>query len=653
MSAWILTLVSWMSWARVAHNSQRVLDIGDPLHGGQRDLVWHDERLVFSEIRSETHAMSGHAPLYPVNVNLDIEAFESSVGVSMMFDKQAHAMRLDEGLATADGLAWGHYVDQIANTGWSELYINTAANAAASNDVLTYAAGYVEGILTCVRLSQFYANNHVLLINDEMSHHSLMQIKKMLQNEVVFLKAKSNIVPHLMSEEPKDPYWKHTRYLLFQLWGLLDGYNFAAAHFNVHTLTLVDMLLLNSNAEIQDLMEAYAPLALSDRIQAQSTPMVFLQKRDHRIGVTRQNITNAEDPLSDANWERRVRRTGHCSAFVRINEGNADLFVGHTTWGDFSEMTRIFKYYNFPLLGAETAANLIAMSSYPGMISSGDEWYMMGSGLVVMDTTLEILDPSLYDKVQDFPVNAHIPNFIHIMVCNRLARSASHWAELFETAVNTGTYNAQWMIVDYNNFVQHQRVADNTLWVVESIPGALQKEDVTHVLRKQRYWASFNRPYFDKIRDLSGHTSAQKSHGSLYSYYDNPRATIFRTAGNSVDSLYDMRTLMNRNMYPFAGVSLNDPGHEVSARMDLSPLQPIPNGGIDAKVTNRCLFNQQQCQAISGPTHANQRVFKWKEGDKEVFPGWPHVGLPQSWSFDFVQMTPAGLLQPIVDISDC
>ena len=42
-----------------------------------------------------------------------------------------------------------------------------------------------------------------------------------------------------------------------------------------------------------------------------------------------------------------------------------DLFFGHTTFSDFSEMTRIFKFYDMPLPGA--TAKKIAFSSYPGV----------------------------------------------------------------------------------------------------------------------------------------------------------------------------------------------------------------------------------------------------------------------------------------------
>merc|ERR1719209_534096 len=168
------------------------------------------------------------------------------------------------------------------------------------------------------------------------------------------------------------------------------------------------------------------------------------------------------------------------------------------------------------------------------------------------------------------------------------------------------------MIVDYKNFVANKPVADNTLWIGES----------------------------------SGHAAAQRTHGQLYSYHDNPRAKIFRSSSGGIQSLFEIRGLMTRNMYPYAAVEPNEPGHDISTRMDLSRAQPIPNGGIDAKVVNRCLFKLQQCQAISSPSHASQQPFKWRSAGKELYPGWPHIGLPDIWSFDFVQMTPAAALFP-------
>merc|ERR1719456_2054940 len=130
-------------------------------------------------------------------------------------------------------------------------------SSAVTNDVKMFAAGFVEGILTCIRLSQYFHNTHKLMLIDEKEHNSLMNIKQMVENEVTQMKTMANMVAHIQSEEPADPYWKHSRYVLWQLWGLTDGYNFAAEHFGTHTLSLVDMVILNSGGELPELMEAF------------------------------------------------------------------------------------------------------------------------------------------------------------------------------------------------------------------------------------------------------------------------------------------------------------------------------------------------------------------------------------------------------------
>jgi hypothetical protein len=194
--------------------------------------------------------------------------------------------------------------------------------------------------------------------------------------------------------------------------------------------------------------------------------------RGRRLG--RRRLSQEKDALDDVHWERKVARDGRCSAYVRVTDGNGDLLVGHATWNDYSSMTRVFKFYDLPLGGealSGTMTRVIAMSSYPGLISSGDDYYVMDSGLVVADTSLEILNPALYDKVQDFPLQPHVPAFMHLMAVNRLAKTGADWAQLLQT-VNAGTANAQWMVVDYNAFnAFDSTIKDNTLWVVEQVPG--------------------------------------------------------------------------------------------------------------------------------------------------------------------------------------
>ena len=44
--------------------------------------------------------------------------------------------------------------------------------------------------------------------------------------------------------------------------------------------------------------------------------------------------------------------------------------------------------------------NNIAFTSYPGCISSPDSFYILQSGLLVTDTSLELLNPGLFDDLR-------------------------------------------------------------------------------------------------------------------------------------------------------------------------------------------------------------------------------------------------------------
>jgi hypothetical protein len=633
------------------------------------------------QMRKEAlESKTGQGPLYMVNVNYDWEEAVQEKAVTIVFDEEAYAMRVDKGIDKKNGIAWATLSDRLDKTGWMKLSVHTNDAKKCPDDVKIYAAGFAEGIMTVARISQFYSNAYQLMMKDEANSHALMNIKKMFHDALGYVKQNSNLASNVVSLPPPDPYWVQARWLLIQLWGIHDAYNFAAVAKNVHSLDLIDMFIINSHAEMPELMEAYTPLAVKKRRAYQSAiatlqemsahrhlrgpkpsaahhqhPLVMTNKNEVVKGSApgKQNNTSAKHlskadlAAADRDWETRVSHHGHCSAMVRIAPENADVFVGHTTWDDFSKMTRIFKHYNFKVSGY-TKANRIGMSSYPGCISSTDNWYIMDSGLVVADTSMEILNPTLYDRVMEFPSNSHLPDFMHVMVVNRMSLTGPHWVSLYSEK-NSGTGNAQWLIFDYNLFTPEEPVPDNSFWVVESIPGIVASGDMSNWLRSNGYWASFNRPYFAETRKRSGHDAAQAKYGDLYSYSASPRAKIFSYLGVSVENMFDMRNVMNRNNYPKEGVVPNEPGHAISARLDLDPISRLPNGGIDAKVVNNCLFKAMECQAISGPSHDKQKVFAWRDADgKELFGGWPHLGLPDKWNFDWVQMTDKNMSQ-IVD----
>ena len=71
--------------------------------------------------------------------------------------------------------------------------------------------------------------------------------------------------------------------------------------------------------------------------------------------------------------------------------------MGHDTWDSYSQMTKVFKRYDFALSLPGVKGGSMAFSSYPGELFSDDDLYMMGgSQLTVTSTTLHLLDEKIY-----------------------------------------------------------------------------------------------------------------------------------------------------------------------------------------------------------------------------------------------------------------
>lgn len=126
-----------------------------------------------------------------------------------------------------------------------------------------------------------------------------------------------------------------------------------------------------------------------------------------------------------------------------------DLLLSHQTWDDYSQMLRIFKHY-------EIGGHQMTFSSYPGCISSTDDWYNNKSKegqLVVTETTLEVLNDQLYNYLISY--EKYLPDFMRIVLSNRLAYDGKSWTFWMEY-YNTGTYNSQWLIVDVKKAKESQ-----------------------------------------------------------------------------------------------------------------------------------------------------------------------------------------------------
>ncbi|CAG2104670.1 unnamed protein product [Medioppia subpectinata] len=417
-----------------------------------------------------------------------------------------------------------------------------------------------------------------------------------------------------------DEYWHQIELSLIQLTGIEDGYR--AARDGVQPLgARIDLsanglLLLNLITELGELEQAL-------------------------------NRTKKTFELSD----------GRCSAIVKVLEDGSDLFVSHNSWSGYSTMLRILKKYN--LNYKNIAGQHISFSSYPGIIFSIDDYYLISSGLLVLETSIGNYNNSLWPKVVADKV---VFEFIRNTVANRMARTGKEWSQIF-AKFNSGTYNNQFMIIDYNKFekgVKPSDLANDVLWIVEQIPGYIESADVTHVLREQHYWPSYNVPYFKSIYDMSDYTSQYIKYGDFFSYEKTARALIFRRDQNKVTDLDSLYKLMRYNDFkndPLSRCNCSPPytaEYAIAARCDLNdpngryPIDSLgfrSHGAIDVKLTNSDLFSRLEMIANSGPSYEEQPPFQWSN---TRIVGVLHSGQPDTFKFPAVHVkwTPT-LMHPI------
>ena len=104
---------------------------------------------------------------------------------------------------------------------------------------------------------------------------------------------------------------------------------------------------------------------------------------------------------------------------------------------------------------------------------------------------------------------------IRVVVANKLANSGKQWSQIF-SKYNSGTYNNQWMVVDYKLFQKgtpQNLLKNDLLWIIEQLPGFIKAADMTDELRVQTYWPSYNVPYFPEIYNLSGNNELVEKYG--------------------------------------------------------------------------------------------------------------------------------------------
>ncbi len=288
--------------------------------------------------------------------------------------------------------------------------------------------------------------------------------------------------------------------------------------------------------------------------------------------------------------------------------------------------------------------NDMSFSSYPGILTSIDDFYVINTQLVVLETTIGNSNVDLWKYVTP-ETNLY---WIRNMIANRLSVTGENWARWFSLH-NSGTYNNEWMIVDYKQFMAGEPLKDGLLTVLEQLPGQTMWTDRTEVLRSQSYWPSYNIAYYPEIYNISGTYDAYVKYGSFFSYEESPRASIFRRDQGNVKDMDSMIRMMRYNKYTTDPLSrcdgCNPPysgENTISARSDLNPADGVypfdalghrDHGATDMKVTSNELMRSREFIAVCGPTYDDEDItpFVWSQADFGNSTN--HFGHPDKWTF--------------------
>ncbi|KAJ4459867.1 putative Phospholipase B [Paratrimastix pyriformis] len=479
------------------------------------------------------------------------------------------------GVSDPAAVGRGRFDDSIQTQGCGSLDVETSP---LYDDLAQMvAAGYLEGALTQHRIYQHFQNFWSLLKFDVRPPKP--EVLAFLATHWAWVRENVN------RRSAEDSYWANVGFTMAQIDGLFRGYNAVAPP--AEALTEDQLLLLQS---LGDLIE------VCDRFGRNSST----------------------SPHCDAECAAKWRLGSSCTAIVKPLGDRSDILISHNLWATLESMLRIFKHYHIPLRHPSVQATRVSFSSHPGFVYSLDDFYILDSGLVVLETSNLLLNSSLLELIQPQVVLT----WVRATVANRMAATGPAWAFVFRQ-YNSGTYNNQWIVTDRKLFqAGRAQLAPNTVYLVEPIPGEVAEEDVTPVVQTQGYFPSYNIPYTPRIYERAGYTDARELNGDEFSYTLCPRAKMIRRDQGELTSVERLQRYMRYNRYQTDPLSL-EPPEDMAA--------------TDAKVTSALLAESFITYGVVGPTWDDQPVFCWSNS---TLAGHSHQGQPDCLRFDYVRLAP-------------
>eukprot|EP01006_Ploeotia_vitrea_P042309 TRINITY_DN66617_c2_g1_i1.p1 TRINITY_DN66617_c2_g1~~TRINITY_DN66617_c2_g1_i1.p1 ORF type:complete len:542 (+),score=59.37 TRINITY_DN66617_c2_g1_i1:22-1647(+) len=497
-------------------------------------------------------------------------------------------------------IAYGWVQDELFTQGWDTVEISS--NGDRPNSQQAFAVGYAEGLLTVDRIQQRFRNRN----STHHRHHHPHERKGVCRGAEKEVSQNMAFIQREI-QHPKNSYWQQVKLSWTQVEGLLEGYNRLAED----KVTMMDMYCMQAGPELYDFLRSRPTFQWPN------------------FGA-----------FSPNDWSHYFEEAMHCSSLIKVSDDLSELYFGHSTWSGYHSMMRQMKTYNLRYKDVDNSAETVIFSGYPGVTVSIDDFYVLSSGLSVIETTIDVFNQSLYTNY--IRPSEQVPYWLRVLNANRMAKDAAEWGPIFGE-YNSGTYNNQWIVVDIKKFTPKEPVKPGTLYILEQIPGFIRNGDQSDILQFG-YWPSYNVPFYPFIYSITNYTKTAPMQPHTLSYQQCSRSEIFRrsqtTAGPSLDAY---KALMRYNDYKHDPLSMGNPGYAIASRFDLAKETPGCWGATDTKVSSASLFHKGMVvHAISGPTRSHGLPpFAWNTTRAQCGPDMgPKKGLPEVYDFEFEVFQP-------------
>ncbi|PAA88810.1 hypothetical protein BOX15_Mlig008036g1 [Macrostomum lignano] len=327
----------------------------------QRNTVWQMDQLTHKPtIQEPTKSRN-----YPPWVTPPPNGRDALVKASIVYKNGK--FKIMPNTWAPNSVAYGSLAKTLNKTGWDILDVISGTDAALRNDTASmYAAGLVEGYLTADRIALMYTNMMANFFGTEQSR------KVLLPKVRQFLTRQFQWGRQFAAANPQSAVARHTGFVLAQLQGLIDGY------------------LARNDTVVRDPFVLHLLNAVGDMLDLQTA--LNNTKEDHFMRMSQSEFTTF------------FQKAGHCSALIRVTPGLEKIFMGHSSWFVYAAALRIFKNYLLKLNDKDLSSPLISFSSYPGFLESLDDFYILDSGMVMLQTTNSVFNVSLYKTEASEPV---------------------------------------------------------------------------------------------------------------------------------------------------------------------------------------------------------------------------------------------------------